>query len=434
MAFVNQPVEEPEKSLRDYASPRCEDIRVQESDSKLEATKYEIKSKIIEMVVANPFEGMVTENPYRHIRHFTTLCNTVRQEGVPDEWFKWSLFPYSLDGEAKTWYSFASFEVEGNWNKLTKKFCEKFFPISKVQHLRRQVITFTQGEEEGIDQAWNRFNELIEQGPSLGFSGDVLLHTFFFSLTPSCMQHVQMCAGGDLMEKTLTKAAQLLQKISKAAAMRRDWETRLAEEPEHNSRMKKCAEFSKEATPKVTKEEPIPEKLEQEHIKSRTTPSVDFAVSNETNKRSMSSAKPLREFEPMDWVPIDYEKVFNKRRNSMPLRYNLQIDLFNVLGIDFMGPFKNSHGYEHILVMVDYVFKWVEAMPCRKASTEESIAMIKNMIFPRFGAPRILISDGGTHFTEKNFKKCLSKLGIEQTNRQVETSNRQLKSILNKTI
>jgi hypothetical protein len=80
------------------------------------------------------------------------------------------------------------------------------------------VITFTQGEEEGIDQAWNRFSELIEQGPRLGFSGDVL-HTFFFSLTPSCMQHVQMCAGGDLRAKTLMEATQLLQKISKAAAM-----------------------------------------------------------------------------------------------------------------------------------------------------------------------------------------------------------------------
>jgi hypothetical protein len=98
------------------------------------------------------------------------------------------------------------------------------------------------------------------------------------------------------MEKTLTEVAQLLQKISKAAAMRRDWETRLTEEPEYNSRMKKCAEFSKEETPKVTKEEPIPEKLEEEHIKSRTTPRVDFAASNETNKRSMSSVKPLREF------------------------------------------------------------------------------------------------------------------------------------------
>jgi hypothetical protein len=40
----------------------------------------------------------------------------------------------------------------------------------------------------------------------------VLLHTFFFSQTPSCKQHIQMCAGGDLMAKTLTEAAKLLQK------------------------------------------------------------------------------------------------------------------------------------------------------------------------------------------------------------------------------
>jgi hypothetical protein len=72
-----------------------------------------------------------------------------------------------------------------------------------------------QGEEEGIDQAWNRFIELIEQGPRLGFSGDVLLHTFFFSLTPGCMQYIQMCAGGDLIVKTLMEAAKLLQKLVK---------------------------------------------------------------------------------------------------------------------------------------------------------------------------------------------------------------------------
>jgi hypothetical protein len=111
--------------------------------------------------------------------------------------------------------------------------------------------------------------------------------------------------------------------------MRRDWETRLAEESEYNSRKKKCAEFSKEATLEVTKEEPIPEKLEEEHIKSRTTPSVDFAASNETNKRSMSRAKPLREFEPMDWIPIDYIEVFDKRRpfpNQKGMGRALEVD------------------------------------------------------------------------------------------------------------
>jgi hypothetical protein len=52
------------------------------------------------------------------------------------------------------------------------------------------------------------------------------------------------------------------------------------------------------------------------------------------------------------------------QRNAMPLNYNLQIDIFDIWGIDFMGPFTNSNGYEHILVMVDYVSKWVEAIAC----------------------------------------------------------------------
>jgi hypothetical protein len=76
------------------------------------------------------------------------------------------------------------------------------------------------------------------------------------------MEHVQMCAGGELMGKTLTEATQLLQKISKAAAMRRDWKTRLSGEPEHNSRMKTCVEISKVASPEDKKEEPIQKNLE----------------------------------------------------------------------------------------------------------------------------------------------------------------------------
>jgi len=93
--------------------------------------------------------------------------------------------------------------------------------------------------------------------------------------------------------------------------------------------------------------------------------------------------------------------------------------------------------------MVDYVSKWVEAIPCRKASTDESIHLIRSVIFPHLGVPRILISDGGTHFTGKEFTKCLAKLGIEhrvssayhpQTNGQVETSNKQLKDNLKKTV
>jgi hypothetical protein len=62
----------------------------------------------------------------RHNQRFTTLCKTVRQEGVPDDWFKWNLFPYSLADEPIKWYSFASFEVKGNWDHLIKHLCQVF--------------------------------------------------------------------------------------------------------------------------------------------------------------------------------------------------------------------------------------------------------------------------------------------------------------------
>ncbi|CAL9019018.1 unnamed protein product, partial [Prunus brigantina] len=53
------------------------------------------------------------------------------------------------------------------------------------------------------------------------------------------------------------------------------------------------------------------------------------------------------------------------RRNEMPLNNILVVELFDVWGIDFMGPFPSSFGYIYILVAVDYVSKWVEATATR---------------------------------------------------------------------
>ena len=91
----------------------------------------------------------------------------------------------------------------------------------------------------------------------------------------------------------------------------------------------------------------------------------------------------------------------------MPLTNNLQINLFDVWGIDYMGLFPKSKNYEYILVAVDYVSKWVEAIPCRAADAKNSKKMFEEIIFPHFGVSRMVISDGDTHFTDKNFHKYL---------------------------
>ncbi|XP_073019208.1 uncharacterized protein [Primulina eburnea] len=50
------------------------------------------------------------------------------------------------------------------------------------------------------------------------------------------------------------------------------------------------------------------------------------------------------------------------RRHEFPLTNILEVELFDVWGIDFMGAFPSSFGQSYILLAVDYVSKWVEAI------------------------------------------------------------------------
>ncbi|KAK1603447.1 hypothetical protein QYE76_037309, partial [Lolium multiflorum] len=131
------------------------------------------------------------------------------------------------------------------------------------------------------------------------------------------------------------------------------------------------------------------------------------------------------------------------RRNEMPMNYTLVIEPFDCWGFDFMGPFPSSEGNTHILVVVDYVTKWVEAIPTKSADGETSLRMLLEIIFPRFGVPRYIMTDGGSHFIHGGFRKTLARYGINhriasayhpQTSGQVELSNREIKSILQKTV
>ena len=77
----------------------------------------------------------------------------------------------------------------------------------------------------------------------------------------------------------------------------------------------------------------------------------------------------------------------------MPMNPILIVDLFDVWGIDFMGPFPMSFGNSYILVRIDYVSKWVEAIPCKHNYHRVVLKFLKENIFSRFGVPKAIISD-----------------------------------------
>ncbi|XP_076924248.1 uncharacterized protein LOC143586635 [Bidens hawaiensis] len=97
------------------------------------------------------------------------------------------------------------------------------------------------------------------------------------------------------------------------------------------------------------------------------------------------------------------------KRDQMPSQPILVVDIFDVWGIDFMGPFSNSCGYLYILVAVDYVSKWVEAIATRTNDHTVVRKFVQSNIFARFGILRVIISDGGMHFKNFNFGKSLKR-------------------------
>ena len=77
-----------------------------------------------------------------------------------------------------------------------------------------------------------------------------------------------------------------------------------------------------------------------------------------------------------------------------------------------MGPFPSSFGNLYILLAVDYVFKWVEAIACPRNNASVVARFIQINILSRFGAPRKIISDEGIHFANKIFAKLMRRYGI----------------------
>ena len=108
-----------------------------------------------------------------------------------------------------------------------------------------------------------------------------------------------------------------------------------------------------------------------------------------------------------------------------------------------MRPFPSSFRNLYILLAVDYVSKWVEAISCPRNYANTVVGFIQRNILSKFGAPKTIISDEGSHFANKIFAKLMSRYEIRhvmgltyhpQSNEQAEISNREINFFLEKTV
>ncbi|GJY62102.1 reverse transcriptase domain-containing protein [Tanacetum coccineum] len=130
------------------------------------------------------------------------------------------------------------------------------------------------------------------------------------------------------------------------------------------------------------------------------------------------------------------------QKDEMPQNAIQVCEIFDVWGIDLIGPFPSSRGNKYILVAIDYLSKWVEAKALPTNDARVVVKILKSL-FARFRTLCAIISDRGTHFCNDQFAKVMLKYGVThrlstayhpQTSGQVEVSNRGLKRILERTV
>nr|GFA96289.1 reverse transcriptase domain-containing protein [Tanacetum cinerariifolium] len=99
------------------------------------------------------------------------------------------------------------------------------------------------------------------------------------------------------------------------------------------------------------------------------------------------------------------------QKDEIPQNFIQICVIFDVWGIDFMGPFPSFKGNKYILVAVDYLSKWVKAKALPTNDARVVVKFLKSL-FSRFGTPKAIISDQGTHFCNHQSSRVMAKIKI----------------------
>ncbi|GJZ32022.1 reverse transcriptase domain-containing protein [Tanacetum coccineum] len=143
--------------------------------------------------------------------HFEIKMNL----NVPNDVIKLMMFPYSLEGAAKTWYEKEPPNSILTWEDLVTKFVNQFLPPSKTTHLKNKISLFTQKFDESFSEAWERFKEMLRACRHHGFTELTQIDTFYNGLNDNDQDSLNAVAGGNLLSKTTREALNIIENKSK---------------------------------------------------------------------------------------------------------------------------------------------------------------------------------------------------------------------------
>ena len=152
------------------------------------------------------FRGMLNENALEHIRIFLMHCSTQNEDEVGIDAYRLRVFPLTLLDSANTWLQNQTPNSINTWEELSKKFFDKYFPLSKRTEIEAKIRNFSQKDDADFFEAWEEFNSILAEDPNHCIPRGELCKIFLNGLTYANKQTLEGAHGYEFMSKTADDA------------------------------------------------------------------------------------------------------------------------------------------------------------------------------------------------------------------------------------
>ncbi|KAK9036815.1 hypothetical protein V6N11_021742 [Hibiscus sabdariffa] len=205
----------PARTVRDYLAEDLEGLNPAVTMPDFEAEHFELKPVMFNMLnTLGQFGGTPNENARQHLKSFLEICNSFKIHGVSNDVLKLKLFPYSLRDKAKTWLNNLQPGSLQSWTQLCRNFLAKFSYTNMTDHLRNQITSFRQEDDEAMHEAWERYRDLFRRCPMHGLPEWTQVSIFYNSVNTPTRMMLDASANGTLLDKPPRESLEILDKLA----------------------------------------------------------------------------------------------------------------------------------------------------------------------------------------------------------------------------
>ena len=179
----------------------------------IQGENFEIKGQILHMIRDLQFDGKLVNDPNLHVEIFLDICELFKNQASNDA-VRLRIFPFTLTGEAKAWLKSLEPNSITNWEELRSKFVTRYYPPSKAEKLKNDIIGFQQNHDENLAEAWERMKKLIRICPNNGLTRAQIVQIFYRGVDSTSRATLDSSSGGVFLYKTPNEAYKLLEDMS----------------------------------------------------------------------------------------------------------------------------------------------------------------------------------------------------------------------------